>query len=125
MQTFAQLVHQAHCGRWHKAQRFRKKAYTFGQKDQQLSKSLVFLHGLTLYFFELDFEQSLVFLYVLLVEDGVTGHLDGNFFELFEKGIVGRFFVLLLHRKLKIIINDYIKILFLNTFINSLFYIEN
>lgn len=79
MQTLTQLVHQAHYCRWNESQLLRKKPHALCQKYQQLSKSLVFLHGLALDFVELDFEEFDIVGDVVFVEDGVVGHFDGNF----------------------------------------------
>ena len=103
MQTLTQLVHEAHCCRWNEAQWFREEAHTLCQEYQQLSEALVFSHGLALDFIELDFEELFVIEYVLFVEDVVSGHFDGDLLEFFEKGVIGRLFVFLLHVKLKIL----------------------
>ena len=50
-----------------------------GEEDEKLSKSLIFLHGVTLNFIEFDFEELVVVFYIGLVEGGIIVDFDGDF----------------------------------------------
>ena len=84
----------------------RKESNRFSQKNQKLSKSLIFLHSFSLNFLELYFEQLLIFLYILFVQNGIAWHFDCDLLQFFEKGIICCLFIFLFHGKLKFIINN-------------------